>query len=273
MKPPKDAKGSDLFQKLLEAEQPSDVVDYPRLNSDGQPIGQIRILLLRQEDHDRARAEAQHYVLSMLKSVGDKSMRDTMYASEGMMQILGDATARSLLARACRTVEPIPGTEKKPRYGNVFPDGAALKRFPATEIARLFNLYLMVQHKFGGIEAQIEDEDVESWVQLLVEGGETYPLERLPLETLAELCLRLAIRLQDHPAKGSPPSSGSPSETSSPSTSTPGSPASESSSGGSSDDQDDLSFDEDEGGIDLGEVEGMTLDEAQRRAYDLVKKD
>jgi len=275
MKPPKDLDGADLFQALLEAAQPSDVVDYPRAGPDGHPIGKVRIMLLRQEDHDRARTEAQHYVLSLLKSVQDKSMRDTMFSSDGMTAILGDATARSLLARACRTVEPIAKTDGKDAkdYGLIFPDGAALKKLPATEVARLFNLYLMVQHKFGGIEANIGDDDVESWVDLLMEGGEAYPLERLPLETLAELCLRLALQVSDLRAQGSPSSSGSPSGTSSPSTSTHGSPASASSSDGSDEDHEGLSFDEDDGGIDLSEVEGMSLTDVQQRAYPLIKKD
>lgn len=267
MKPAPKIEGSALFRALLEHPQPSDIVDYPRRDAGGQSVGRLRICLLRLEDHDAARTEGQHYVLSILRTLHSKEMRDQMFEGHSMQEVLGDAVARSLLAKACLTVDPIPGSEgDHPRYGRIFPDAASLRQLPAPEVGRLFNLYRLVQHKFGGIEASVTEDDVDSWVNLLMEGGETYPLERLPLETLAELTVRLAKRLWESRTTPSDGSSAAGSEASATSTSTPGSPAVDSSNDGSDAPGADLA-------LDLEEVQKMSQSDAERMALDLLKKD
>jgi hypothetical protein len=186
--PPKKVEASELFLKLMEAPRPSEVVDFPRLDKDGKPIAQVRIQVLRMDEHDQARIVAQQKLKARRVANEDLS-------SAAIKEVLGDAVAKELIAMACLTVEPMQESEP-PVYGRIFRDGEDVGKLSTDEVLVLFNAYTLVQHKYGPFERTITSaEDIDAWIKRLVEGGDVFPLSSLDLPALAELTLSLAQRV------------------------------------------------------------------------------
>lgn len=188
MKPPEDVKPSELYLKLLEAE-PSEEVDFPRKDQYGKPVGKLRIRVLSQDEHDRARLDGERALLRR----GVKPEELTWPATR---EVLGDTIAREVLAMACLTAEKqLDDEHGNPIYARVFHSAKDLVRLRADEIAVLFAYFELVQAKFGPYESNLEKEDIDAWIMRLAEGAETFPLARLPLPQLADLALCLAQRI------------------------------------------------------------------------------
>ncbi len=188
--PPKDIAPSELFLKLLECPRPTEVINYPRKDpATGEAIGKIRIQVLTQEEHDRARIAAHR----TMKAQGfDK---DDL-AGATMQEVLGDSVARELLAMACLMADGVELEDDKQTYGRVFRDAGDLKKLGSDEIAVLFNAYMLVQAKYGPFESSVSSAaDVDAWVTRLMEGGSSFLLLQLPLPALVELTWLLAQRV------------------------------------------------------------------------------
>lgn len=184
--PPKDVPASELFLKLTEAPRPTEVVDFPRKDRNGKPVAQIRVQVLKMEEHDMARIKA-HEALKRRRFDSDDLKSVTM------SEVAGDAVAKELLAMACLTVESASRDDDAPLYGRIFRDARDLDQLTADEIAILFTLYLQVQHKYGPYEKIVQDDaDLEAWLKRLQEGGSEFPLLQLPSPQLVELASSLA---------------------------------------------------------------------------------
>lgn len=183
-KPPKDVPASELFLKLSQAEPPSEVIDFPRRNAKGQPVGQIRIRVLSSAEHDRARLQA-------FDTLKERYSPDQLQ-SLGLREVMGDRVARHLLSMACQAVEPINENSEVPKYGQVFPLPEHLETLRAHEISVLFAAYLRVQDKFGPYERHV---DTDAWVKRLTEGGSAFPLLRLDTPEHVLLTSSLASRI------------------------------------------------------------------------------
>src|SRR5262245_59888203 len=127
--PPKDVPASELFLKLMEAPSPSEVVDIPRRDSNGDPVGRIRIRVLSMVDHDRARIAAHTRVKRLALTNEDMG-------SELIKEVLGDATAKEIPALDCMTEGSEGGLS-----GRVFRDANDVEKMRADEVAALFNAY------------------------------------------------------------------------------------------------------------------------------------
>lgn len=142
--PPKDVEPSELFRKLLEAPRPSDVIDFPRKDENGNPIDRIRIAVLSHEEHDKARENAFRY------------FRDKNYSPEdmknmSMREVVSDRIAKELLVLACFTAKEQlknPDTNQ-PIYGKIFHSAEDIGKLRSQEVEVLFNAYMLVQEKFG----------------------------------------------------------------------------------------------------------------------------
>lgn len=192
--PPTDVEPSELWRRLSEAPRPSEVIDFPRTDADGRPLGRVRIQVLTMEQHDEARIRAHRYLRDKRKLPNED------LAGESIREVYGDAVARELLCMACLSPEAIRGTGDDvgtaPRYSRIFPSADAIgERLTADEVATLFTAYLMVQQRFGPYEGNTTGPDVDEWVRRLVEGGRAYPLAPLNWHQLADLTLSLAQRL------------------------------------------------------------------------------
>lgn len=164
------------------------VVELPTKRVTGTEIPKIRILVLRMEQHDDARVRANEYVKKKHR-ITDESMRTPL-----AVELLGDAVARELLAMACVEVEPFKTDDDRPDYPRIFGDSSDVNKLTADEVTALFGAYVMVQKKFGPMDRELDDEEVNAWIERLVEGGSALPLSLLPLPECADLCLLLARR-------------------------------------------------------------------------------
>ncbi len=197
-KPPEDVKPSELFLKLSEA-RPSEVVDFPRKNKFGEPVGQVRIRVLTMEDHNRARLQAQQALKKSIAGFGIEGLDQSDMESPAVREVLGDLVAHEILCMACQTDEAqFEETEDRPAtYGRVFRNPTDIRKaLTADETLTLFRAYQLVQHKWGPFELNtFDDEDVNAWVKRLEEGARSFPLLVLSLPQQHELTSSLAARI------------------------------------------------------------------------------
>jgi hypothetical protein len=190
--PPNDIPPSELWQKLTERPQPSDIVDFPGYDLNGKPLGKVRIRVLRGDEQDRAKIAAHRYLTETRKVRADE------LGGEVMRETLGDAVMREILCMACTAPEPFgnAATGGAPVYPRIFQRGEDIaKTMSNADIAVLFGSYLLVQEKYGPTEKTIETpEERDAWIKRLTEGASRHPLVRLPSPALLELAMSLAAR-------------------------------------------------------------------------------
>lgn len=186
MQPPSDVPASELWLKLCESPRPSEVIDFPRKDAMGRPLGKLRIQVLNMEDHDEARIRARF-------ALKDRKLTDDDLNDLTIKEVYADRVARELLAIACTAVEPIKGSDK---HGKVFPGADDIgKKLTADEINTLFTAYLMVQNKYGPYEGNIQGADeLNAWIKRLAEGGSAFPLAQRSWHQLVGLTMSLAER-------------------------------------------------------------------------------
>lgn len=189
MKPPEDVSPSELWLKLTQSPRPTEVIDFPRRGPDGKPVGKVRIQVLRMEEHDRARLTAQKKLKERARYLGFDKLESADLEAPGVREVLGDMTARELLAMACLSEQSVTSDDDRPFYPRLFPDADGLgKELSADETAVLFNAYILVQNKYGPYERNLTEEgDLDAWMRRLEEGGSEFPLLSLSLPHLVAL--------------------------------------------------------------------------------------
>lgn len=187
--PPNDVEPSELWRKLEESE-PAEVVDFPRYGKDGKPIGQIRIKALRMNAHDDARVRAREKLRKKPRVV-----KEDFEGANIIREVEGDMVARELLWLACTVDTPKTRADGTEWYPQAFPNPEAIgERLTGDEIAVLFSSYLMIQQKYGPSPGSMTEEEIDKWIERLVEGGSALPLARLNSHQLAKLLWSLAHR-------------------------------------------------------------------------------
>lgn len=185
-KPPEDIGPSELFLKLKEA-PPSEVVPFPRMDSEGKPIYHVRIRVLREEDRQRALRLAR------------ESIKRHKLTPEEMDTHIGrtmqnDAVQKELIAMACLEAEN-SGDMDPPFYRRIFTGGADLDVLTPHELMVLFNQYEVTQAKFGPLFNMMNDEnELSFWLKRLQEGAEEHPLLQLGLPELVLVTYRVLSR-------------------------------------------------------------------------------
>ena len=185
--PAKEIKPSELFLKLTEAPFPSESdLDFPRRGPDGESLFKFRIRVLAQSDHDRARMAAHD-------SISKRGYTPEQMQSQAIREVIGDAVAKELLAMACLENDShISDPNGNPKYARIFASAKDLGQLAADEISVLFNMYLLVQRKYGPLETSA---DVDAWVKRLVEGGSGFPLLQLDSQTLASVTFTSMVKM------------------------------------------------------------------------------
>lgn len=193
----------DLWQKITALPRPWKAVDYPRNGADGQPIGQIAVVILLQEEQSLAAASANDAARKLIKELPKAGESQT-----GFEDVYRNFAAAEVLWRACLDKAQMEnGIERK-----VFPSPAELRRkLNVDEIGILFSNYLTVQEELGPIISNLNAEEVKAWITRLKESGSKLPLDSLSSEGLKSLVLILVGLLPSSPtdstSPGSPPSS------------------------------------------------------------------
>jgi hypothetical protein len=188
MRPPSDVSARDLFLKLTERPAPSVLMPFPRTGDDGDPVFDVRVFVLPQEAHDRARMAAH-------ESLAARGVKEVPGLTT-LAEIQDDAVARELVYLSVHEPDPVPDSDP-PKYRRLFRSAKQVGELcTSDEVHALFTAYLLAQRQFGPYEASFQDEDeVSAWVKRLEEGGRSLPLlSQLASHQRDALLLSLAQR-------------------------------------------------------------------------------
>lgn len=203
--PPKDIPASQLWLKLQTLPRPFKLVDFPRQGSDGQPVGQLAIRILTQEEQMICTAAAEEFVR--------KHIKDGKKDELGYERLFSDAVSVEVLYRACRDADD----PERP----AFPTPKQIREQLTTEeCGKLFEYYLTVQLELGPTVISMSDEEMEAWIDRLAEGGSAYPLDSVSSDRQKILFLYMAFQLRSSrmgtASVGSPPEESLPKDSAPP---------------------------------------------------------
>jgi hypothetical protein len=187
--PPSNISAVDLFAKLQETPKPHRVVDFPRSDADGNPLCEVAICILSQQESMAAAAAAEKTTRRLLKD----SLPGKDEKSEGYDNVYNNAAVIEVLYRACRHPEDIarPFFPAKEAIGDVL---------TGDELAILMNHYFTVQVELGPIVGQMTNDEVDAWIKKLSEGGSSsqYFLNSLSREALKGFLIAMASQLASY---------------------------------------------------------------------------
>ena len=204
---------SELFLALTKVPRPSRVVDFPRRDANGKPLGELRIMILSQEQQMEASGEAERYTRKVLK---DAPKSDE--ARRGYDDVYSNAAACEVLFKACRDANDVT----KPLFQTV---QDIRKWLTADEVGLLMTHYFTAQAELGPLIASMSEGEVDAWVLRIREAGTLFPLDLLTSDMLkslvATLASRLATFLMANTSSGLPPEESATSEVETPETLAP----------------------------------------------------
>lgn len=175
-------------------ERPYKVVDFPRNDENGQPIGKVAIRVLTQEEQLAASAAAEKVAREVLK----EQNKDTF----GYERVYVDSVCVETLFRACRDPEDVKKT--------AFPTPRDVRQNLTTEeCAMLFRNYLTVQLELGPAIYSLSDEEAEAWIDRLAEGGSYAPLDAAVSDVAKLLTMYMVYRLRPQSSQTDNGSAGS----------------------------------------------------------------
>lgn len=199
--PPADIPASELWLKLSSRDRPSKLVDFPRMDENGTPVGRLRIRVLTQEEQMSCSVAAE-------KTVKDH-MKDSTKDDLGYERLFSDAYCVEILFRACRDENDVNRA--------LFPGTRQLRSALSTEeCAMLFQHYQTVSLELGPMAVSMSEDELEAWVAKLAEGGSAFPFDLLSSDLQRILILYTAQSLMSQkgkPSAGSLPEESSPSDT------------------------------------------------------------
>lgn len=182
--PPADTPSSELWSRLITIPRPWEVVDFPRLDPiTHEPIGQIAIWVLTQEEQTASSAAADRVAKQLLHDAqknGEENLGyQNVYANEATVQVLH---------RACRDVKDI----MRPAFPA---PGLLRKHLSVDEIGVLATLYMQVQFKIGPIVARMTQDEEKEWIRRLADGGQVFPTSLLSPREHERLLVSMASQL------------------------------------------------------------------------------
>lgn len=199
--PPTDVSASELWTALTQIPRPWRLVDFPRVDPfTKEPVGQLAIWVLTQEEQIAASAEADQVAKKILKDPQRQGE-----ANVGYENIYNNEATVQVLYRACRDAKDI----KRP----AFPSASLLrKHLSVDEISVLAVHYMQVQVAVGPIVAAMSPEEEKAWIGRLAEAGDVFPTGQLSQRQLEALLLSMAFQLVSFwtgtSSSGSAPASG-----------------------------------------------------------------
>lgn len=186
--PPADVPASELYRKLSDVVRPSETVDFPRKGADGEPIGQVRMVVLKERELIAAAVEAERFTQRMLRT--DEKLAD---GSQGYLDVYRHESAVQILHRACKRVE-----DDKANLP-VFPTAADIRdALTPDEIGVMLEEYYLVQAKYGPIVGRMGPKELDAWIEKIGQGGAAYPLAFLSSEAKDALIVHICARLRTY---------------------------------------------------------------------------
>ena len=172
-----------LLAMLKERPRPNRVVPFDSEATKGTLWENVRIVVPPASAHGEAQLAAHKRMRDELKLPINEWQTETVQA------LIGDITAKELLARVCFFEREIaPG-----KFARWFSDSVDVERaLSADEIAVLFAKFEEVRLELGPRLMVLTDADVEAWLERLEYGHRLDPLARLQLPDWVALVSGLA---------------------------------------------------------------------------------
>jgi hypothetical protein len=200
-----DLKPVDLWLAITAMPRPSVIVDFPRNGPDGNPVGELRIQVLTQEEQILCSAEAERYTKKAIKELPKENE-----AQLGYQNVYNNSAAVEVLYHCCR--------KKDAPLEPFFPSRDAIRKFLSPdEVGVLLMHYYTAQTDLGPIVAHLSEVEMDAWIARLGEGGTRFPLDFLSLDALKDLAFSLACRMHSFATATSSPGLPPESDSSSPS--------------------------------------------------------
>ena len=208
----------DLWERLCAMPRPHKVVDFPRKDEKGEPIGQLAMWVLTQSEQEESAAQADKRARALMRTDKGEVPKDDE-AKRGYNDLYANAAADEILYRACRKVGKLNEA--------FFPSPALMRsKLSVDEVGVLMSHYYTVQEELGPIVAHMSKEETDALVARIEKSGERFPLDLLSPGALRTLVISLvrhrASSSTDTSSPGEPQDSGS-SDTPSPSEAAEGS--------------------------------------------------
>lgn len=184
MQPPSsDIEPADLLARIMQSPRPSKVVPFPRKGAKGQPIGEVRLIVLTQHEAMAAAAESERTTRKLLKEVPAKEEQ-----AKGYTDVYNSAAGIELLFRACK--DPADTEMKRPLFRSKADIGEFLSQ---DEIAVLIQEYLYLSAEVGPQATEsTSQEELDAWIEKLAQGGERIPLGSLSMGLVSQLLRYMA---------------------------------------------------------------------------------
>jgi hypothetical protein len=184
-KGPPGGNPTELFRKLMEMPRPSTVVDFPRRNPDGTPVGQFAMTILSESELNEVRAAADRTAKKMLGDAQKEGEQNL-----GYQDIYRNVSVVELLWRACRA-------SKEEMHIPAFLSPALMRKNLTTdELAVLMDAYLQFKVEAGPIISDMSEAEMDAWIKRLAEGAGRVPLSLLSSEAKTDLLLRSVALLR-----------------------------------------------------------------------------
>jgi hypothetical protein len=182
--PPVELEPSELWLALTTLPRPSRVVPFPRvIPGSTEPVGELRMWPLTQEEQMASNAEADRWTKKLLK---DPQQKDQ--ANLGYHHTYANEVAIQVLWRACRNAKDVTRA--------AFPSPNAMRAALSTdEVGVLFANYTTLQQEIGPIVAYMTAEEQEGFILRLHAGGSAFPFDSLSWEQQRTLVSGTASRL------------------------------------------------------------------------------
>jgi hypothetical protein len=207
--PPQDVEPAALLRKLMDSRPPNEVIDYPRKDDDGAPVGQLALRILTPDEIENATANAEAHVRRKLQSASkDRHDAAKQVNQQAWQELFESARAIELLYVACRVHDDLSKT--------LFNTPKDIRDFATLdEIATLLNQYEALQFRFGPQWRLLTEDECEDWIKTLEAGIDTVsPLGLLSLGQchllIKSLVSRYGSLVTDKSSDGSPSNAGTP---------------------------------------------------------------
>lgn len=174
---------AELWTQIIAMPRPHRTVDFPRVNATGEPVAQMAVQVLTQEEQITTAIEAERFTRKHIKDMpkSDEPRR-------GYDDTYNNQAACELLFRACRRIDDLALP--------FFPSPSAIRQnLTPDEVGTLFRSYLMVQTEIGPIIGHMSEDEITAYIKRLQEGGSVFPLALLSPDSLIALVLSMAKRL------------------------------------------------------------------------------
>jgi hypothetical protein len=188
------AKKSISWDELIAIPRPSRVIDFPRKGPDGEPLTNLAMWVLTQQEMIEAAASAERFTRKAIKD-----MPAANDAKTGYDNVYNSAATAEVLFRASRKADDL--------QSSFFPAVESVRQLTGDEVGVLMNHYLTVQAELGPIVAHMTSEEMEAMIDQIAKSGSRFPLDLLSADTLKTLVLFSALRVASFSTATSSPGS------------------------------------------------------------------